>query len=184
MRRGLQRQPHDVVDLRLSVRVGAELERLDPMWLQRVGAPNPMDRHVRHTADLLGEIARAPVGDPGRGRLQRQRDDAGGRPAGYGRRTTGSRTVLKAGESLFTEALPNATDLHRCGPGLSRDLGTGHVVSHQQHRSRPSNDARGGTRRSLQPQQFPPLVVGQGQRPCNIRHRPPTVTEDMARILI
>ena len=68
-----QVQAHDVADLGLQLRVGAELERLDPVRLEVPLAPDPGDPHIRD-AQLGGQQPTRPVRhpQPRRRRFQRR----------------------------------------------------------------------------------------------------------------
>ena len=69
-------QSDNIVNLRLGLGVAAELERLDPMRLQVMSPPDPVDGAVRHL-DLVRQIARAPVRHAGRRRFQCHRNNLG-----------------------------------------------------------------------------------------------------------
>jgi hypothetical protein len=73
---GVQVETDHVADLLLGPRVGAELERLDPVRFQPVLLPDPMHRAVRQTS-LIRELPRTPMGEASRRRLERHRHDLG-----------------------------------------------------------------------------------------------------------
>jgi hypothetical protein len=66
-------EPDDVADLRLELRIGAELERLDPVRLQARLGPDLLDGRDRHDHPQH-DPAGAPVGRPLGRRLRGQGD--------------------------------------------------------------------------------------------------------------
>ena len=120
VRRGFEIQPDDIVDLGLRLGIGRELERRDPMRLERVGPPDAVHGAVRYPG-LSRQVPRRPMGQAGRGRLQGERDNLGPLPRGDRRWSPGPGTVLEASDALFGEAAPQAADLApRCSQSARR----------------------------------------------------------------
>ena len=88
-------QPDDVPDLGLERRVGAELERLDPVRLEARLGPDPLDGRDRG-ADPGRHPPSAPVGRPVGRRLERQGDDPIAGRSVVGRFAARSRRVPQA----------------------------------------------------------------------------------------
>lgn len=149
VRRGRQIQPDHIVDLRGRVRIRRELERLVPMGLQRMPAPDALHGAGGH-ADALRHCPGTPVRQPRRGRLDRERHNA--RPGGGAdrRRPAGAGPLAYAQHALPREAGAQATDLYHRVPGAVGNRGIGQSVRHEQNGAGPTTQARRRRRRADQ----------------------------------
>ena len=114
LRRRGQIQAHHIVHLLFRRGVGRELERRDPMGLQRVPLPDPVHGGVRQPG-LGRQVAGRPVREAGRGRFQRQGHDPRPLARGDRRRPSGFWTIGQSRHPALREAPPNAADLHHHG---------------------------------------------------------------------
>ncbi len=143
--RRIQVQTDHVVDLLLGARIGAELERLDPMGLQAwacqirctVVCDTPVRRASSRVVQWVSPARAASASAP--------------RPALACRCAHGGRSpdrgVGQAGQPLLREAPPQSADLHH---GVARPGGDGHPrepLGHQQHRPGPAAQPRRASRR-------------------------------------
>src|SRR5204863_6592091 len=103
-------QADDVDELRLELRIIADLERLDPVWLQTVLAPNAADARLTH-ARSLGHAGAAPVRPAFGLALLRQSHDLGDalrRDAGFA--PPSRRVPLDSSEPCARIAVPPSAD--------------------------------------------------------------------------
>jgi len=169
VRRRIQIEANDVVNLVLGSRVGRELERRHPMRLEGVGAPKAMNRAVGDTG-LPGELAGRPMGQTRRRRLQGQGDDLGALPGRDCRRPTRPRPVVQPAHAVLREPSTQPADLHHRVAGALCDLHAGESLHHQQHRPGPATESgrRGG--RALQSLQLTPIGLAHGDGAYAIGH--------------
>ena len=180
--RRVEVQADDIVNLLFGVGIRTELERLDPVRLQVMGAPDPVDRAVGDP-DLAGQITRAPVRDPGGRGLERHRDNlgtfAGIDPQGPSR----ARFVLESGEPLLGKATAKPADLNDRVPAPPRDLSPRDMLCHQQHHASPPRKPGRDGRRALEPLQFRPLILLQHNGSRVVGHAPSVERVYMTSIL-
>lgn len=169
--RRVQVEAHHIVDLLFGSGIRAELERLDPMGLQVVRLPDPVDRAVRHS-DLGGQLAGAPMSQPIPRRLQRPGHNLGPLAGGDGGRASRSRLVPEPREPFFDEPASEATDLDHRVPCHPRDLGTGHLVSQQEHHASPPAESGRPAGGSLKSCEFGTVDGPQHDRTGMIGHEP------------
>jgi len=157
-----QVEPDDIDDLADQLRVGGELERLNPPWRDAVVTPRLRHGPVTDPQVPAQESAR-PVGQPVllRRRLERRGDDVAviDRP-----RATRARIIVQPRDPL--RGVPIAPVDHRRArhPDLHRDRRVRLTVCGQQHDPgplRPTGPHRG---RPRQPRQFLPVTLTQPQR--------------------
>lgn len=169
--RRVEVQPDNIVDLLLSIGVGAELERFDPVRLQVMGAPDPVDGAVGEP-DLARQITRAPVCDPSRRGLERHRYHLGTLASVDPQGSSRTSLVLESGEPLLGKATSEPADLNDRVPAHPCDLSPRDIVCHQQHHACPPGKPGGHGRRALESLQFRPLVLLQHNRSRVVGHAP------------
>jgi len=180
--RGIQVEPHHVVDLLLGLRVGTELERLDAMRLQVMSPPDSMNGAVRDP-NLSRQITRTPVRHAGRRRLQRHRNDLGALAGRNRRGPTGSRLIFEPREPLQSEAPTEPADLDNRVPQPARDLSSRDVLGHQQHHACPAGKSSRHRRRSKESLKFCSLGIAKNDRTQVVGHVPSPRKVYMTRIL-
>ena len=161
--RRIEVQAHDIAHLLDKLRVGRQLEGLDPMRLQPKGPPDARDRRFRE-AQGVAQASGAPLGPRRRRRLQRAGNDLHDSVVRHRARHAGSGLVVQPRQPAHTKAFaPRAHAVARHpqlrGHGPVRPpLGTG------QHDLRaPCHPLR--RRRASRPlSQDPAFVVGEQQR--------------------
>ena len=167
-------EPDHVVDLVDEVRVGGELERLDPVRLEAEGAPDPRDRGLRQ-AGLSGHRPRRPVRRALRRALERSRDQRGNLPVGHRARTPGTRHVPEPGDPVLDEPRTPPTHRVRRRTQLLGDIlirRPGRALQDDPATQRPGLRCRAAPHPTLQRR---PLVIAQhqlGLRPPHLSHTP------------
>lgn len=149
-------QSDNIVNLRLGLGVAAELERLDPMGLQVMSAPDPVDGAVRHL-DLARQIARAPVRHAGGRRFQCHRNNLSTLAGTNHKRPARAGLVLKPQKSCLGKAPTEPANLNDRVPAQAGDLRPRDVIGHQQHHACPAGKSRRDRRRSLESLQLSPF---------------------------
>jgi hypothetical protein len=173
----------DVADPDLQLRVGGELEPLDPVRLQAEAAPQPgdavmADLDVLLAAQPFGQPPAGPVRGPHRGqriprRGHRGRQDRADHLLGqYRLWPAGTGRVLQPGQSVLG-VLP--TPLDDCGLGAADPLGDlwpGQPVGGQQHDPGPFGQPRLRAPVPQSPFQLCPVGFRDRQDAHAIRHEP------------
>ena len=124
-------------------------------------------------ADLLRQIARAPVGEPAAGRFQRQRHDPRRLPRSPSAAAP-SRLVLQAGRPASAPAA-NPTDLHGRISNLPGDSAP-ETASAINNTAAPDVSVPRELRRPLQALQFEAITLGEHDRAREIGHSAPSET--------
>ena len=132
-------QADHVPDLGLELRIGAELERLDPVRLETRLGPDPLDRRDRH-ADPARDPAGAPVGRPVGRWLQGQGDHPVPVRPGVGRRPSGPWRVAQAGQAFGLEAPAPQQHRHEGHAELRRDPLVRDAIGCADHDPRPLHE--------------------------------------------
>ncbi|ALA59356.1 hypothetical protein NITMOv2_2951 [Nitrospira moscoviensis] len=169
--RRVQVEADHIVDLLFGVGIRAELERLDPMGLQVVSLPYPVDRAVRHP-DLSGQLAGAPMSQTIPRWLQSFGNNLGPLAGGDGRRTSRSRFVPEARDPFFNETSSEATDLDNRVARHPRHLCAEDLVSQQQHHVSPPADSGRHAGGSLKAFEFDTVGFPENDRTRMVGHAP------------
>ena len=129
----LQVQADDVVDLGRQLRVGGELEGLDPPGLHAVLTPYPGDRVAAH-AQLAGQQPGRPVRDaqPDRWRVEGDLEDFGAAEPPHGLRPAWPIPVGQPVQAATHLPVPAGDDGRPRHPDPLGDLGIGGAVGGQQ----------------------------------------------------
>ena len=170
--RGCQIQTHDVANLGFQVRVGAELERLDPVRLDLPLTPDPRHRCERD-AQLSSQEPGRPVRDPQpRWRAavigQRRHHHIGLADL---RRPARPRLILQRRDPASLIPIPPADYRRPRHPHRPRDLSVRHAAGGQQHHPGTLRQPR---RHARQPGQLsqPLAVTLTRDKSSSTRHAP------------
>jgi len=160
----VQVEPDHVAQLGLQLRIGGELERLDPVGLDVPFAPDPRHRGERDPQPI-GHQPRRPVRDTqmgGRFSLVRQRLCEHGDLVDH-RRTPRAGIVIEPLDARLRIAAPPLEHRRPRGAGPLGDIGVGNPLGGQQHDPRPRRQPRPHRRCPGQHLQPTPVTVTQFQ---------------------
>ena len=131
-----------------------------------------MNGAVRETGPMR-ELARAPVRESTRRRLEGPRNDLGDLARVDLPGATRAGSLVQSDQALRGEPASDATDLDRRIPGSTSDFDAGKVVGHQQHGSSPAVETRRRPRGSSQSLQFGTLLGVEDDRTHAVGHDSP-----------